>query len=518
MSKLGTFLLFFGIVLVGAGFVAIRALGGSNLMPFVWVLLGGGLASWVAMLFVDMRFFLELATQRTTKHGLNLGALVIIVAVVLGMVNFIGFKHPKKLDYTKEGLHSLSDQSKSIVKALDSDLEVKGYFVDNQQEGSNEKSKFKDVSDLFMAQSSKLKVVTINPMKFPEKAKEDNVTASGTVVLKYKGRTSKFEDLTEQGFTNAIIKVTRDKNKIIYYVQGHGERDFDGTEPTQLQNFKKDLTEASYDLKPLSFAEKQKVPEDAALVIIAGPTQAYFDPEIDALQNYVYGGGKVFVALDPGTKTNLGKFVHTMGIDFENKYILDPLGQLVGGGGATAVGLNYSKSSDITKGFRQNMTVFHLASPLKVSKDKAPAIATDEIVKSSPASFSKAEIREGEVKFNEGKDEKGPLPIMISAKGKLPAITGKAEPKEFEAVVVGDSDFLSNQLINFQLNHDLALNTVSYLAADKELVSIRPKQSEGSSLAMTQVQATVLYYGLVFVFPILIFLTGGTFWYRRRTV
>ncbi len=517
MSRLGTILLFVGLILLVFALIAFRALSG-NLMPFVWVFFGCAGACIVGAIFKDIKFFIDLAGQRTTKHGLNLGALVVIVLVIMVLLNFIGFKNPKKFDFTKEGLHSLSDQTKNILKSLDSDLEVKAYFVDNQNDGAAEKAKFKDIADLYTAQSSKVKVVNINPVKNPEKAKTDNITAAGTVLLKYKGRTSKFEDLTEQGFTNAVIKITHDKNKTVYFVTGHGERDTEGAGPTDIQQFKKDLADSSYDVQSLSFAEKQKVPEDAALVIIAGPKQAYFEPEIAALKDYLYNGGKLFVALDPGTKTNLGKLTHDLGIDFSNNYILDPFGQLVGGGGATAVGMEYSRTSDITKGFSKNMTVFHIASQLKTAKDKPASVTTDDIVKSSPASFSKAEIKEGEVKFNAAKDEKGPLTIVESAKGRLTDIPGKPASKEFEVVVAGDSDFLTNQLLNFQLNHDLALNTVSSLAADKELVSIRPKQSEGSSIAMTQVQSTVLFYGLVWILPLAIFFTGGTFWYRRRTV
>jgi len=517
MSRLGTILLFIGLLLLVFALVAFRALTGQ-LMPFVWVLFGCAGACILGAIFKDIKFFIDLAGQRTTKHGLNLGALVIIVLVIVVLINFIGYKNPKKFDFTKEGLHSLSDQTKNILKGLDSDLEVKAYFVDNQNEGASEKAKFKDVAELYTAQSSKVKVVYINPIKSPEKAKADNITAAGTVLLKYKGRTSKFEDLTEQGFTNSIIKITHEKNKIVYFVTGHGERDPEGTGPTEIQEFKKELSDSSYDVQTLSFAEKQKVPDDAALVIVAGPKQAYFEPEIEALKDYLYNGGKLFIALDPGTKTNLGKLTHDVGIEFSNNYILDPFGQLVGGGGATAVGMEYSKTSDITKGFSKNMTVFHIASPLKTSKDKPAAITTDDIVKSSPASFSKTDIKEGEVKFNPAKDEKGPLTIVESAQGKLPDVPGKPPAKDFQVVVAGDSDFLTNQLLNFQLNHDLALNAVSFLASDKDLVSIRPKQSEGSSLAMTQVQSTVLFYGLVWILPLAIFFTGGTFWYRRRTV
>src|SRR5258708_7830869 len=140
MSRLGTILLFSGLVLLVAGLIAFRALSG-NLMPFVWVLFGMAGAAIIGAVFKDITFFLQLAGQRTTKHGLNLGALVVIVTVIVTLVNYIGYKNQKKFDFTKEGLHSLSDQTKSVLTNLTGDLEVKAYFVDNQNEGAAEKNK-----------------------------------------------------------------------------------------------------------------------------------------------------------------------------------------------------------------------------------------------------------------------------------------------------------------------------------------------------------------------------------------
>jgi ABC-type uncharacterized transport system involved in gliding motility auxiliary subunit len=516
MSKLGQTLLFLGLIFLVLWFVSFRALAGG-LMPFVWVLLALGLACILGAVFKDIRFFIELSGQRATKHGLNLGVLVVIVAALMVGVNFIGFRHVKKFDYTKEKLNSLSDQTKNILKTLDSDLDVRGFFAENQQQGMTDAARFKEITDLYVSQSPKVKVTHIDPIKRPDQAKTYDVNASGSVVLEYKGKKSKFEDISEQGFTNAIIKITRDKNKSIYFITGHGERDIESGDVVGAQNFKKYLTDSSYDVKTLSFTQQQKIPEDAALVIIAGPKQAYFDAEIKAINEYLYKGGKLFLALDPGTKTNLGSLTKSWGLEFKNNYILDQLGQLVGAGGATAVGINYSTSNEITKNFKQDMTVFHLASQLKPSQTRQVGINIEEIVKSSPASFSKNEIREGAVKFVEGKDEKGPLTVVAVVTGKLKDEAGRGPAQEFQAVVSGDSDFITNQLIDAQLNHDLALNSVAYLAKDKELVSIRPKQSEGTMITITQTQSTVLYYGLVFILPLLIFVTGGSFWYRRRT-
>jgi len=304
MSRLGSVLLFIGLLFLVAWFVAMRAMSGT-LLPFVWVLLAIGLGCFFGAIAKDIRFFVDLAGQRTTKHGVNLGVLVIIVLAILVMVNFISYKHIKKFDYTKEGLHSLSDQTKSIVKSLDSDLEVRGFFGENQQEAS-ERNRFKDLSDLYISQSSKVHVQFINPVKSPEKAKEFDINSSGVVSIEYKGRKAKLDELTEQSFTNAIIKVSRDKNKVIYFVTGHGERDISSGEPTELQNFKKALTDSSYDVKTLSFTEKQQVPDDASVVVIAGPKTAYFEPEIKALNDYLYKGGKLLLALDPGTKNKFG--------------------------------------------------------------------------------------------------------------------------------------------------------------------------------------------------------------------
>jgi ABC-type uncharacterized transport system involved in gliding motility auxiliary subunit len=516
MSKLGQVLLFVGLVFMILWFVSLRALSGS-LMPFVWVLLGIGVTAIAGAVIKDLSFFIELSGQRTTKHGLNLGALVVIVGAVLVGVNYIGFKHVKKFDYTKEKLHSVSEQTKSILKNLDSDLQVKAFFAENQPESLSQKAAFKDVADLYAAESPKVRVTFINPVKRPDEAKANEVTNSGTVAIEYKGKKAKFDELTEQGFTNAIIKITRDKNKSIYFVTGHGERAIDSSDTSGAQNFKKYLSDASYDVKTLSFLEKQQVPDDAAVVIIAGPQTAYFEVELSALKDFLYKGGKLFIAIDPGTKTNLASFVQTLGVEFKNNYILDQLGQMVGGGGATAVGINYSTTNDITKRFKQGMTVFHLASQIKVVKEKPPGFNIEEIVKSSPASFSKDELKGDRVQFNEGKDERGPLTIVAMSSGTLKVQPGKPAPQEFQAVIAGDSDFITNQLIDAQLNHDLGLNIIASLAKDKELVSISPKTSQGTAITITQVQSTILYYGLVFILPLMIFFAGGTVWYRRRT-
>lgn len=512
MTKAGKVLLFSGLIFLIMWFISFRVLS-ENILPFVWVLLGLGSVCMIMSLIVDRKFFGELLGQRSTKHGLNMGVLVLIVIAIVGMVNFVGFRHVKIFDLTKEGRHSLSDQTKKVLKGLDSDLEVLAFYA----KGQGDVQAFKGLMDLAKAQTSKIKVTIVDPVSKPGLAKENNITTSGTIVLKYKDKEGKFDKATEEGLANAVIKITRDKKTVVYFVTGHGEVDLNSSEPTGAQYFKQAMEGASYQVKTLSFLETQTVPEDATMVIVAGPKQAYLKPEVKALKDYIYGGGRVFFALDPGTRNNLGKLVSDLGVVFENNYILDPMGQLVGGSPATAIGTNYSKTSPVTKSFTQGMTVFHLASQIKEKQPLPTGFTVDKLVRSSPQSFEKNSLGSGRVRFVEGKDEKGPLTIVASVKGTLPKGDGAGEPKEFTAIVAGNSSFLTNQLFKVQLNQDLVLNSASFLADDTDLVSIRPKSSKGDQLTITKTQATLLFYGLMFIMPLMIFSAGGVVWYRRRT-
>ena len=118
-------------------------------MPFVWILLWASVSfAWGSAIFsMDFRFFVELAGQRTTKHGTNLGVLVLLVAVIMVGVNYFGYRHKKSFDFTKEGLHSLSEQTKSILGNLKHDLEVKAFFADNDSQANQAHQKFKEVAD-----------------------------------------------------------------------------------------------------------------------------------------------------------------------------------------------------------------------------------------------------------------------------------------------------------------------------------------------------------------------------------
>lgn len=517
---------------IGLGFFFLAALalatGGILRLIFnqwensLWLPLifsGGFLVAGMVKEWATIKSFLSL---RTTRHGANMGTVILIAIVGLGAVNFISYKKNKKWDLTEEKINSLSDQSTKILEALTDDVQILGFFAQNAQGAEQVRFQFDQVTKLFSDESGKVKIQVYDPLKRPDLQKEYGIEVNGTVVLKYKDKKTTIQEVSEESLTNALIKVTRGTNKVVYFMSGHGEMDAENSDkPEGVGQFKKALEEASYDVKTFKFVETGKIPEDATLVAVLGPKQPLLQPEIDALLGYAAQGGALFLAMDPGVKHNLGELTKRLGVEFRNNYIVDQVGQLLGVGAAVAIGIGYSPNSEITKKFGQDMTGFRLASSLR----KVEGLGTlrfDELVKSSPQSFSKSQLSD-KVKFEEGTDEKGPLAIGFTVAGTLPETSFPAsvkvdpgQAKEFNAVIFGDSDFLGNGGLTFQLNRDLAMNSLSFLAKDKDLLSIRPKELKATELVITRTQLILLVLGLALV-PLSFFITSGVMWYRRRS-
>ena len=103
----------------------------------------------------------------------------------------------------------------------------------------------------------------------------------------------------EQDLTNALIKVVTGAARKVYFTQGHGEKDTASTDRGGLSTAVEQMKQDNFTVEQLVLIQQKTVPDDATIVVIAGPTTDFFPPEIEALNAYVAKGGKVMVMLDP---------------------------------------------------------------------------------------------------------------------------------------------------------------------------------------------------------------------------
>src|SRR5262249_55889949 len=142
----------------------------------------------------------------------------------------------------------------------------------------------------------------IDPDKKREIAQQNQIQQYGTIVLNYKGRTERVTTNTEQDITNGIIKVVTGEQKKIYFTQGHGEKDTTASDRQGYSAVASALKNENYDVEKLVIAQKGSVPDDASVVIVAGPKADFLPGEIDAIKKYLDKSGKLLLMLDPPDK------------------------------------------------------------------------------------------------------------------------------------------------------------------------------------------------------------------------
>ena len=127
----------------------------------------------------------------------------------------------------------------------------------------------------------------------------------------------------------------------------------------------------------------------------------------------------------------------------------------------------------------------------------------------------------GLIEFNQGEDIPGPLPVAIAIEAiaelnQAPQVDPDGAFIVTSIVVIGDSDFGSNNFFSSAKNGDLLANSVNWLARDFELISTRPKTRVFRELVLTQTERDFIRWTGWLLMPVLIGSIGVATWWRRR--
>jgi len=501
----------FGPVMILAGYLYYSIKNVWN-VP-VQIVLYTGVALTLLLLVLSLDRIKAAFKRRSTQYGTNSLVMTIIVVGILGLINFIGKKHHKRVDLTSAKLYSLSDQSKKVVQGLKKEVNIFYFDREPNQNLNDLMAEYRGVD------ASKINFKTIDPQKDPGQAKQYGVTRFKETLVAYGDKTEKVDTPQEEAITNAILKVTRDKKKVVYFLQGHNESDIsDNQDAKGYAVAKKAIESQNYEVKSINLGQSPAIPDDCAVLVIPGPKVGLLPTEPPLIDKYVEAGGKILLLQDPDTNSGLEELLKKWKIGLENDIVVDSsgIGQLLGMGPAAPLVGSY-ESHPITKDFSRTMTFFPLARSVKTVENSSSSFSSSLLFKTSENSWGEKNLKSGAARFDEGTDVKGPVPLgIISTKPASGDDKTKKYGKESRVVVIGDSDFASNNYFQQQRNGDLFLNTVSWLAEDEDLISIRPKSQENRSIQLTRATSSVLFWMTMVLLPGGALVSGILVWLRRR--
>jgi ABC-type uncharacterized transport system involved in gliding motility auxiliary subunit len=487
----------------------------------------GGLVCVLAYTLGQWREIAKVFSRRQARYGTLAATSVLVVLGILIAINYIGARRNKRWDLTANKQFSLADQSRNVLQKLDAPLQVMVFA--QEQEFPRYQDKLKEYAYV----SKNMSAEYIDPDKKPTIAKQNQIQQYGTIVFNYKGRTERVTSDNEQDITNGIIKVVSGQQRKVYFTQGHGEKDTVSAERDGYNGIAGALGRENYTVDKLVIAQQGSVPDDASVVVVAGPRTDYFGPEIDALKKYLDKSGKLLLELDPPDKadspplTNLIALAHDWGVQVGNNVVVDVsgMGRLIGTDASVPVAANYP-SHPITQRF-SFITAYPLAREASPVSGGVNGHVAQPFIESSPRSWAETDIKSllttGQVALDEAKgDKKGPITIAsavsASAAPATPPKPGEADAAkpETRVAVMGDSDFAANGSLGIQGNRDLFMNTVGWLSQQENLISIRPKEADDRRITLTSTQQANITWLSLLVVPAVVFGTGIFTWWRRR--
>ena len=444
-------------------------------------------------------------SSRSALYGTNTIILTFIFLGILIFVNLLAFRHKHRFDFTEGSYFTLAPQTKKLISSLPREVQLTAFF----QTESSEKIAFSNLIAGYLEQTDKIKLQYVDPDKNPAITKQYGVTTYGTITLESGTKETKIQKTTEENITNALLKVTRDEQKVIYFLEGHNEREINRNDNEGYATAKKNLEQDGFIVKTLLLLQSGEIPKDASVLIIPDPKKPLQDEEKKIIDNYLSEGGAVFMLIDPKSSPRVETFLKKWGIELGENIVIDPMSKLFGGDFAAPV-VNQYTAHEITSDFVL-ATIF----PTIRSVQEVPVsgITTTEILKTGVNSWAESDFSSGTVNYDEDKDTKGPISVSVIAiknpDKNRPALKSKL-------LVVGDADFANNRYTNFSGNGDFFLNAVSWLAEEEQLISIRPRERKNTPIQMTKSLGNTIFIMGIIIFPGLIAAIGVRIWWRRR--
>ena len=415
------------------------------------------------------------------RNYLHLALHVLGLLAMLGAAALVVVHHNARLDLTPQKLWTLSPHSKKILDGVEQPAEVLAFM--RREDARNDY-----LEDLLWRVNRYEPRVTyriIDVNRSPALARRYKVSAYGAIVVESAGRRKTFTGVSEELLMGALVGVTRNYEKTVYFLTGHGERDaYDSDRYRGYTTARRSLEDELYHVKTLVLASEGEVPGDATVVIAAAPREDLLPQETLALRRFVDGGGSLLAMVDPDTASSFVAFLESYGLRLPPEIVADGDYKLAA---SEALTMRVPGRGDslITDGLDAD-PVFSMSRPIEVADGEGLASV---LLETSADSWA-IPARGGEIpddhEYHPGRDRRGPFAlgrqIRIDLGQDEPSEDGppieRLERRSSRLVVLGDADFANNFFVELLGNRDLFVNAVNWLALEESLIGVRPVRKE----------------------------------------
>jgi hypothetical protein len=483
---------------------------------------------------------------------LNLVLQAVLFTTLCGGLNYLALHYSWRTDLTHSRRYSLSPETLSYLKELTRPVRVVVTLTEESDAQTltdvrsllreytyateaNEKGVRLTVEYLDVYQrrrdAEQLGLDQPNAILFLSGEQRRVVTAGELYRIVRRGSVVDKKDFRgEQAFTAAILDVSSSERKKIYFLTSHGELRLDDVDPrTGLSALAADLRLRNFALDALDINYTRKVPDDAALVIVAAPQGVESFVQEQLRQYLSTRAGRVILMLAPRTNAGLDDLLYDWGVMVDDDVIYDTSQE-----SSTETGdliIFPHQAHPITQ------TLIDRNIPLSIGPTRSlrpepgraqgSGLNVTTLAATSESAWGERNYRRrGVPEYNPGVDIKG-LPQMdpanclgvavaaerVQARGNLPFSV-----RSGRLVVFGTADLVTNnRLQGAPGNYNLFLNAINWTVDRDTQLNIPPRPVEKFQLALSQQELLRLRYCLLLLVPGAAALLGLMVYWSRRT-
>ena len=540
----------------------------DTLAPYALVLIGLGIVLLFGMGAISLSKVTSAFLSRSGKYGTNTLIMISAFVIIVIILNLLSIENNQRFDLTANNQFSLAPSTKELLSELDTPVKAIAFYPSDISENVDAITRFSKASDMlseFSKRSNKFTYEIRDPDLEPDLARSYGVNAyesivvytdSGELTSIVQPSDVDYSELEQDLYTSMLIATSKGQ-KTIYFLEGHGEKSILSSSAKGYSTFKEVLNQDNYNTEILKWDPTDDnvfVPDDAALLVIPGPTIELPDSHAQTIHKFLQGknpddserreSSRLIFLGEPDTPESFRALMAMWGIILQPGYILDlELGVTDNPNilRAEPMNLNQIRAEDFELLPPDQATIMvdalrSITSPESGQLGQVYMPGTTALVPvqdelrwpvpltvTSPLSFLIDDpdrtdpIPPGE----ENADPMGPFfssayMLAVGQLGSTP-LTAPPDPNQLTHVAIfGDSDFASNTFLSRGSGTNLLLNTVNYVLGDYSLISIRDRAFVYREFNLDANEYDFVRFSSWFILPGLLALAALSMWWVRR--
>jgi ABC-type uncharacterized transport system involved in gliding motility auxiliary subunit len=494
------------------GFVALQVFTVAkvdNLNRAILVSIGIVILGLAIYAFLEPDRVRRTLSGRQARYGSNALIMSLAFLGILIVGNVIAFQNPVPLaDLTQDKVNTLSPELVTAVKQLPDKVMAIGFFAQSSTDAAT-----KLLSNIKSNSNGKFDYSFINPDKDPQAALNAGITGDGKILLQMGEHKTIAASASEDEILKGLLRLLNPQSSSIYFLTGHGEHDTQQSAQTSMTRAVSTLESKNYTVKPLNLLVDNKIPDNARVIVIAGPTKPVSDNEVKLIKAFLDKGGSLIVMENPTALTQFGDspdpladmLAKDWGITFDNDIVID----LNSPQPTIATAAFYDTSHPVTRSMNSLVAVFPFTRSLEAAN--VGPVTDTPIVKTNERSWGETDFASlsqgGQVGLNDN-EKVGPLNLAVAAEN---------SDTKGRVVVFGTSEFAMDQYFDTYGNGDMFINSVDWSAEQENIANITPKNTtERNFVAPSQIHWILILLSSIFIIPGLVVLGGVSTWLARR--